>query len=174
MSFIANPRHFFRGLVKQKCDLDDVAIADLEVGVYNWCITFSQANNIVRNWKNPRFLNIYRSKCISILANIDKESSIMNTKLIERLKEYEFLPHELAFMPRENMFPDRWKDAIDKKLKKNEHVYEEKPAAMTNQFKCGKCKKRECVFQEFQLRSCDEPMTLFITCLNCGNRWRIG
>jgi DNA-directed RNA polymerase subunit M/transcription elongation factor TFIIS len=75
-------------------------------------------------------------------------------------------------MNSDRLFPDRWKDAIDKKMKKDEHVFEERPAAMTNQFKCGKCKKRECVFQELQVRSCDEPMTLFITCLNCGNRWR--
>ena len=73
-----------------------------------------------------------------------------------------------------NVYPEVWKDIIDNKMKKEQHIYEEKPAAMTTLFKCGKCKKRECMFQELQLRSCDEPMTLFITCINCGHRFRIG
>jgi DNA-directed RNA polymerase subunit M/transcription elongation factor TFIIS len=27
-------------------------------------------------------------------------------------------------------------------------------------------------YYELQTRSCDEPMTCFITCLDCGNRWK--
>ena len=44
--------------------------------------------------------------------------------------------------------------------------------AMTDQFKCGRCKSRKCIYYELQTRSADEGMTIFITCLNCGNRWR--
>ena len=43
---------------------------------------------------------------------------------------------------------------------------------VTSFHKCGKCKKRETSFYELQTRSADEPMTTFITCLNCGHRWR--
>jgi transcription elongation factor S-II len=60
-------------------------------------------------------------------------------------------------------------------MKRDMNVFEEKPKAMTHEFKCGKCKnkKRECVYQELQVRSADEPMTLFITCLNCGHKWKM-
>lgn len=38
---------------------------------------------------------------------------------------------------------------------------------------CRQCGKKRTKTQEFQMRSSDEPMTLFITCLTCGNKWKI-
>ena len=60
----------------------------------------------------------------------------------------------------------------DEKEKTEKVLYEKDSGGATDQFKCGKCKKRECTYYELQTRSADEPMTLFITCLNCGKRWR--
>lgn len=39
-------------------------------------------------------------------------------------------------------------------------------------YTCRKCKGKKTTQFEMQTRSADEPMTLFITCLNCGNQWR--
>jgi len=44
--------------------------------------------------------------------------------------------------------------------------------AMTDEFKCGKCKQRKCSYYQQQTRGADEPMTVFIRCIVCGNRWR--
>ncbi|KNC46881.1 transcription elongation factor S-II [Thecamonas trahens ATCC 50062] len=44
--------------------------------------------------------------------------------------------------------------------------------AETDMFKCGKCKERKCTYYQLQTRSADEPMTVFVTCTNCGNKWR--
>ncbi len=145
---------------------------DLEKGVYNWAIEYSIRKGLVRNWANPRFKNIYVAKCRSIAANLQMTSYIGNVRLINRLHEREFLPRDLPFMRPENVFPELWKSVLDVKLMRDQFF--EKPEAMTDQFRCGRCKKRECVYQELQLRSSDEPMSLFITCLNCGNRWRMG
>ena len=41
-----------------------------------------------------------------------------------------------------------------------------------NDFTCFKCKSNKCTFYQLQTRSADEPMTTFVTCLNCGNRWK--
>ena len=46
-------------------------------------------------------------------------------------------------------------------------------AAETDQFKCGRCNQRKCKYYQMQTRSADEPMTTFVTCVNCGNRWRV-
>lgn len=167
-------RTHFKNLLGSLCNFDDATLHDLEAGVYNWAIKFADKERIPKTWKNQKFVTIYNSKARSVFANLDPNSYVGNTRCLTRLKDEEFLPCEVAFLTRDTLFPDRWKEALDKKMKKDEHVYEERPQAMTNQFRCGKCKKRECAFQELQLRSCDEPMTLFITCLNCGNRWRIG
>ena len=70
------------------------------------------------------------------------------------------------------IFPDNWKDLMDKKSKMDELKYKLKPEAMTDQFKCRKCYSRSCSYYEVQTRSADEPMTQFITCLDCKNRWK--
>lgn len=45
-------------------------------------------------------------------------------------------------------------------------------AADTDMFKCSRCKERKCTYTQLQTRSCDEPMTTFVTCTVCGNRWK--
>ena len=42
----------------------------------------------------------------------------------------------------------------------------------TDQFQCGKCKQRKTTFFQLQTRSADEPMTTFVTCVVCSNRWK--
>ena len=53
-----------------------------------------------------------------------------------------------------------------------EAVRGQQQQASTDAFKCGKCKQRKCTYYQLQTRSADEPMTTFVTCLNCGNRWK--
>ncbi len=37
---------------------------------------------------------------------------------------------------------------------------------------CPKCAHNRAYYRQLQIRSADEPMTTFVTCLNCGNHWR--
>ncbi|CAI9089672.1 OLC1v1024290C1 [Oldenlandia corymbosa var. corymbosa] len=71
--------------------------------------------------------------------------------------------------------------ASDERRKQNEEIKEKAlfnsergaPEKATNgAFQCGKCKKRETTYYQLQTRSADEPMTTFVTCTNCNNRWR--
>ena len=39
---------------------------------------------------------------------------------------------------------------------------------------CEKCGNNEAWFNEVQIRSADEPATLFYCCTKCGHRWREG
>lgn len=42
----------------------------------------------------------------------------------------------------------------------------------TGLFKCGRCKSTNTSNTQKQTRSADEPMTVFVLCNNCGNRWK--
>jgi len=39
-------------------------------------------------------------------------------------------------------------------------------------FKCWRCKSEKTTHYQKQTRSADEPMTVFVQCTQCGNRWR--
>merc|ERR1712007_268126 len=43
---------------------------------------------------------------------------------------------------------------------------------LTGMFTCGKCKGVKTTYFQMQTRSSDEPMTTFVTCLTCNNRWK--
>lgn len=40
------------------------------------------------------------------------------------------------------------------------------------QFPCGKCKSKNTTYIQIQTRSSDEPMTTYVTCTDCGHRWK--
>ncbi|KAG5019319.1 hypothetical protein JHK87_015174 [Glycine soja] len=46
------------------------------------------------------------------------------------------------------------------------------PKATTDQFKCGRCGQRKTTYYQMQTRSADEPMTTYVTCCVCNNRWK--
>ena len=171
------PQSARRALVEaamKAAGLTEPQATDLEVGVFNWSLAYAEEHRVTKTWNNPRFRSLYASKARSALCNVDPASYVANARLLPRLQEAEFLPHEVASMSPQNVFPQRWQSVLDQKMRRDKYMMSAKPAAMTDQFRCSKCKKRECEYQEVQLRSCDEPATLFITCLNCGHRWRMG
>jgi len=54
----------------------------------------------------------------------------------------------------------------------NDTKVPESGGVATTQFRCGKCGKRETKYTQAQTRSADEPMTTYVSCVNCGNRWK--
>ncbi|XP_078006046.1 transcription elongation factor A protein 2 isoform X2 [Phascolarctos cinereus] len=53
-----------------------------------------------------------------------------------------------------------------------EHQMAKTGGTQTDLFTCGKCKKKNCTYTQVQTRSSDEPMTTFVVCNECGNRWK--
>ncbi|XP_058246049.1 transcription elongation factor A protein 3 isoform X4 [Hemibagrus wyckioides] len=53
-----------------------------------------------------------------------------------------------------------------------EHQMAKTGGTVTDLLQCGKCKKKNCTYNQVQTRSADEPMTTFVLCNECGNRWK--
>ncbi|XP_054995784.1 transcription elongation factor A protein 3 isoform X2 [Sorex araneus] len=53
-----------------------------------------------------------------------------------------------------------------------EHQMAKTGGTTTDLFQCNKCKKKNCTYNQVQTRSADEPMTTFVLCNECGNRWK--
>lgn len=60
------------------------------------------------------------------------------------------------------------------KFSRDAGIFTEKLTTVKGVFKCGKCGSEETTYFERQTRSLDEAASIFVTCVSCGNRWRIG
>ena len=142
---------------------------NLEKGIFNYTIQEAIRRKIIRKWKNRYFLQIYLDKFRTIYNNLKSDNIVQNEYLLEKVKNGEIKPKNLAFMSHQEMFPEKWKEMIEKKIKRDTH---EGVSMATDEFKCFKCRKRKCSYYQLQTRSGDEPMTTFVSCLNCGNNWK--
>ena len=168
-----NDEHRMKMVIKFDQLINDIKISkNIEKSIYNYIIEVSKNRDIVRSWKNKVFYNLYINKSLSIYINLNKKSYIKNDYLFDRIKSNKIDPKNIAKLSVYDIYPDNWKDLMDKKSKMDELKYKLKPEAMTDQFKCRKCFSRSCSYYEVQTRSADEPMTQFITCLQCKNRWK--
>ena len=144
----------------------------IEKSIFNYCIDYTIKNNISRNWENRLFKHLYINKLISVYSNIKCDSYVQNEYFLQKINSEGFDLDKIANMSRYDIFPDRWKHLIEEKIRKDKILSEMKPHAMTDQIQCNKCKSRKCSYYAMQTRSADEPMTMFMTCLNCNSRWK--
>lgn len=79
-----------------------------------------------------------------------------------------------ARMSAEEMASDELKELRQVITKEaiREHQMAKTSGTMSSLFQCGKCKKKNCTYNQVQTRSADEPMTTFVLCNECGNRWK--
>ncbi len=150
------------------------AIKNLEKSMFEAAFDNSIKNYIPRNWKSPQFVELYRQVVRTVISNIHPNSPVNNPRLLARVLDGEFELSAIPFMTSYEMFPEKWFALRDKQLQREQKILEGNKSRATDQFKCRRCNKRECTYYEMQTRSADEPMTIFITCLNCGKEWRQG
>ena len=147
--------------------LDDTKAGDnLERGIYNAVLQTADEKNIVKKWENEYFVQLYADKFRSLYVNLQKP------EVKKLITEKEIKPHKLAFMTHQEMQPTKWAALIEDLKIKNQNKYTPKIEASTDNFTCYKCKSKECSYYQLQTRSADEPMTTFVTCIKCGNRWK--
>jgi len=139
---------------------------NLEKGIYNYSLTVCEEKNLLKKWSNESFVLIYIEKLRTLIINF-KNSNLLTNLLSKSLKA-----HEFVYMTHQELQPEIWERLIEEKKIKDENKYTPKIEASTDNFICGKCKSKKCTYYQLQTRSADEPMTTFVTCLDCGNRFK--
>lgn len=169
MRTVENPDEFRENIRKHLSTLinDDKISSNLEKGVLNYSINVSNNKNIVKKWDNGYFVIIYTERLRTVIFNLKN-----NKELLTKIKNKEIKAHKLAFMNHQEMDPERWKPLIEDKKIRDKNMYNPQIDANTDNFTCGKCKSKRCSYYQLQTRSADEPMTTFVTCIDCGNRWK--
>ena len=146
-------------------------VQQLEKAVYNNCIQDAGKYHVIRDWSYPLFQKLYERKMRHICANLHPQCYIQNSTLLERYKRKEFTFDDLMTWNETEIFPERNKELAEKQFQREQRLLEGNKANATDQFYCGRCHKRQCTYYELQTRSADEPMTIFVQCVNCGKRW---
>ncbi|CAF1120155.1 unnamed protein product [Adineta ricciae] len=133
--------------------------------------------------------NKYRNRIRSRISNL---KDLKNPKLRTNALLGIITPERLAVLTAEvvqlrlfvfarnhRIFQEMASDALkEERTKLNESAINEHQLAMdegtgTDLIQCRRCKQNNCAYTEAQTRSADEPMTLFVFCKNCGNRWKM-
>jgi len=141
------------GVAEDRCE--DLATS-LESEIFG---TFKQTNQKYKNQVRSRVFNLKDKK---------------NPGLRQNLLLAVVSPERLAKMTSEEMANDEVKGERERFVK--EGIDSSRLAIVegtkTDLLKCGKCRKRNCTYNQIQTRSADEPMTTFVLCNECGNRWK--
>lgn len=130
--------------------------------------------NIDVDWNNRVFWNLYRSKCISFYENLRGTTSYVQNKesWLEKLKDGSISPKALSELSAVDLCPARWKASIEKIIEAEKKLYSKNDSAAIFMW-CSSCKKKtKCDYYQMQTRSADEPMTTFVTCLECDRKWK--
>ncbi|NWZ27433.1 TCEA3 protein, partial [Asarcornis scutulata] len=114
----------------------------------------------------------YRNRVRSRISNLKDPK---NPNLRRNVLCGAILPGLIARMTAEEMASDELKELRNAMTQEaiREHQMAKTGGTVTDLFQCGKCKKKNCTYNQVQTRSADEPMTTFVLCNECGNRWKV-
>jgi len=147
---------------------------DFELFMLNLLVDQATKDGVDVDWANRTFWNMYRSRAIALYENLlGEESYVKNDqKLLERFKAGELDLKTIAEMTPMDMCPARWKDSVERIIEEEKRLYSKNQNASIFMW-CSGCKsKTKCDYYQLQTRSADEPMTTFVTCLECDRRWK--
>lgn len=113
----------------------------------------------------------YKNRIRSRVANLkDPKNPALRTNYLGGA----ITAQKLAKMTPEEMASDEMKNLRERFVKEaiNDAQLATVQGTKTDLLKCGKCKRRNCTYNQLQTRSADEPMTTFVLCNDCGHRWK--
>lgn len=146
--------------------------AALEKHVFNHTLRVARTRGFPRNWRCKRFRFWYLSKVRQLRYNLRKYETLRTRVITHELT----LQSVCAFRPAELRLgaPMMADESAATSASASATTTRQERLANTpdGAFVCRRCKSKKTTYYEMQTRSADEPMTIFVTCLNCENRWR--
>lgn len=145
--------HPLRDLVKNRFESEDIERAILER-----CVREATQWFVDIGWDNSVFVRHYQSRAMTLYKYRDRAKTMT--------------PKEFAELSTIELAPERWGDLVQKAIEREIAKHSKTTAASITMY-CSGCKRKSpCDYYQLQTRSADEPMTTFVTCLECHKRWK--
>ena len=140
-------------------------LKNIEIAIYNDTVTYANKHNIECAWENFIFKHYYVVKAMQIMHHLN-ENPHFRDRVVQQKMSKIICSLSRSEMSRSGHAPiaGAAKDPVE-----NNNLDD----VADGVFKCPKCHKRKVTYYQMQTRSADEPMTNFITCLYCNNRWKV-
>lgn len=142
--------------------------SNMEKSIFNYSIKFLSSKGLIPYWNNVQFQSFYlneRDKTI-------EELQITKYFILNPVLRKEIKPHEIPFMTTFERNPKLWSTFVAAENKKEASMFEVPVESITDRYHCRRCNQNKTTYFQLQVRSADEPMTTFITCTVCNNRWK--
>lgn len=160
-------------------DADAGAAADpaelgrhLEICAWNWCVRTCRRDKIPLYWQDKRFRYRYTTRALALEQNLRNPR---NPSLAARLLRKSLGLKAFAAMRPPEMWPELWEPvyqrAAARQLRREAGITRASDAP-DGAYECRRCKSRKTVYTTMQIRSADEPETVYVHCLNCGKNWK--
>lgn len=129
-------------------------------------------DRVPRFWEHATFRNRYTTRAMSLAFNLRHPR---NPALRHRVLGGEVTPEVLVSMGPEDMFPELYAPIYARlasdHLRKMAVDAKDAPDGPEDH-RCRACKSLKTQYYLLQTRSADEPMTVYVSCLGCGKRWK--
>jgi DNA-directed RNA polymerase subunit M/transcription elongation factor TFIIS len=144
----------------------DTLCVNLEKSIFNHSVRKVKEPS----WENKWFSSVYKQKFLQIQFNI-QNSPTLKQKIIEKLTK----TSDVVKMLPQHLWPNGPVDTlIEEKIVRDmrKEFLARENRNCEGFFTCNRCKKNKTTYYQLQTRSADEPMTTFVSCLNCGKNWK--
>jgi DNA-directed RNA polymerase subunit M/transcription elongation factor TFIIS len=131
--------------------------------------TIKEQKHIEPTFENKVFATLYKCIALGLLNSFKRNPELKDLYLRGEIpKDIMKLPPDV-FEPNglygKALMANKQKEIRMEQIKAQENDYE-------GLFKCKKCGSKKTDYYQLQVRSADEPMTTYVTCKECGQRWK--
>jgi DNA-directed RNA polymerase subunit M/transcription elongation factor TFIIS len=148
--------------------------ANLELATYNWLLRSCGRDGIPLYWQDNKLRFRYTTRVMQLISNLKRDDSALLARLLDP-DDAGVTAKKLVDMTPQEMRPKFWEEQYERTLK--HQLRRESPLNLEDVpdgvFMCGKCRDKKTVYRCVQIRSADEPMTVFVSCLKCGENWKL-
>jgi DNA-directed RNA polymerase subunit M/transcription elongation factor TFIIS len=149
---------------------DDTICINLEKNILNYSMDRAREINQEPAWDNHKYSSIYKQKFLQFQHNLKMSPVLKGWILNKKIKTKDVIDMRPEDLWPNGPYAKAMEDRIIKDIRKNYLAQEIKN--QDGLFKCDRCKSKKTTYYQLQTRSADEPMTTFVSCLNCDRNWK--